>query len=80
MTDSGNVFEGTGVRGFGHKLLAKGFEPSLRSRCHDGSLSGLTKLGDIRPAWFLDGHSTTGVAERGEVRIWGTEVRNGPRA
>ena len=75
MTDSGNVFEGTGVSGFGHKLLAKDFEPSLRSRCHDGSLSGSMNLGDIRPAWYLDGHTTTGVAERGEVRIWGAEVR-----
>ena len=44
MTDSGDVFKGAGVSGFGHKLLAKGFEPSLRSRCHDGSLDGSMKL------------------------------------
>lgn len=75
MTDSRNVFEGTRVGGFGHKLLAKGFEPSLRSRCHDGSLTGSMKLGDMWPALFLNGHSTTAVAERGEVRIWGAEVR-----
>jgi hypothetical protein len=54
MTDSGNVFEGAGVSRFGHELLAKGFEPSLRSRCHDGSLGGSMKLGGIRPEWFLD--------------------------
>ena len=77
MTDSGNVFEATGVSGFRHKLLAKGFEPSLRSRCHDGSLSGSMKLGDIKPAWFLGGHTTTGLAERGEVYVvlWRAEVR-----
>lgn len=82
MTDSGNVLEGTRVSGFGYKLLAKGFESSLRSRCHDGSVSGSMKLGDIRPAWFLDGHTTTGLAERGEVRMRsrGSEARNGPRA
>ena len=38
MTDSGNVFEGAGVSRFDDELLAKGLEPSLRSRCHDGSL------------------------------------------
>ena len=38
MTDSGNAFEGAGVSRFDDELLAKGLEPSLRSRCHDGSL------------------------------------------
>ena len=80
MTDSGDVFEGAGVGGFGHKLLAKGFEPSLGSRCHDGSLRGSMKLGDIRPDWFLD---SVGVTERGGVHNMGSrgpEGRNGPRA
>ncbi len=54
MTDSGNVFEGARVSRFGHELLAKGFEPSLRSRCHSGSLGGSMKLRGIRPDWFLD--------------------------
>lgn len=53
MTDSGNVFEGAGVSRFGYELLAKGFEPSLRSRCHDESLGGSMKLGGIRLYWFL---------------------------
>ena len=49
MTDSGNVFEGAVVSRFGHELLAKGFEPSLRSRCHNGSLGESMKLRGIRP-------------------------------
>ena len=76
MTDSGNVFEGAGVNRFDHELLAKSLKPSLRSRCHDGSLGRSMKLGGIRPDWFFDSvirqHRS---CRAGRRSIWGAEVR-----